>query len=146
MYPPGPPTAGLIRALHDLVGPLTGRGIAVDLRLPESVDLSRSVEAALFRVAQEVIRNVVTHADAQHVRVSLVVDTGRATLAVEDDGRGFVVLHRDRPVSATPDGRLGLALLADTLRELGGALTVDSTPGLGTVVTATAPTGPPTPP
>lgn len=138
-YPPSPPRGGLARALRDLTVPLTGRGIVVETELAEAMNLPANAEAALFRVAQEALRNVVAHADAQRVRLHLAVADGSATFAVADDGRGFVVLDRDLPASGPPDGRLGLTLLADALRELGGTLVVDSAPGRGTVVTAVVP-------
>ena len=52
---------------------------------------------------------------------------GRAHLLVEDDGRGF-------DADSEGDGHFGLRILADLVRDFGGQLEIDSTPGTGSRV------------
>jgi signal transduction histidine kinase len=78
----------------------------------------------------ESLANVLKHADATRATVSLAYDDGRLQLGVADDGRGF-------DPNATSDG--GLEGLRDRIRALGGTVTVASSPGRGTNVTAFLP-------
>src|SRR4051795_4882803 len=89
IYPPDLHRTGLGPALNDLVAPLGARGIEVDVRVPDTLELSPAVETLFYRCAQEALRNVVRHAQAQHVRVEAAIVGDRARLVVQDDGRGF---------------------------------------------------------
>jgi two-component system NarL family sensor kinase len=128
IYPPSLHRAGLAAALGDAAAPLTRRGIEVRTDIPEEVELPAETEALFYRVAQEALRNVSNHADAWHVGVRVERQGSRASLLVEDDGRGF------DPVSARPEGHFGLSLIEDLARDAGADLTLDSKPGAGTRV------------
>ena len=82
----------------------------------------------LYRVVQEALRNVVKHAGAARVEVSLAVTAGDIVLVVSDDGRGF---DPGRP--QLPEG-LGLVSMEERVRLLRGSFTVGSAPGQGTHV------------
>ena len=94
------------------------------------------LEVALLRVFQECLNNVVQHAEAEQVFVTLAFEDGGVTLTVEDDGRGF-----DPSVAAAPDERGGLGLLGmyERTRLLGGVLVITAAPGEGTTVAVTVP-------
>jgi signal transduction histidine kinase len=132
IYPPDLHRTGLEAALRDLVAPLAPRGIDADLDVPERLDLTPAAETLLYRSAQEALRNVVKHAGATHVRLSVQQDDGVARLTVSDDGRGFDPEH-------VGDGHMGLQLLTDLAREAGGELSVDSSPDGGTRVRVEVP-------
>lgn len=87
--------------------------------------LSARVESGLYRIAQEALNNVVEHADANKVLVELTSTPDYATLAIEDNGRGFEVEN-------DIEGRHGLLGMRERARLLGGSLVVDSAPGRGT--------------
>jgi two-component system, NarL family, sensor kinase len=139
IYPPSLRRAGIAAALSDLTAQLSGRAIDVTLDVDDVGDLPESVETALFRVAQEAIRNIVKHAEASRVQVSLERVDDSVVLAVSDDGHGFVVVDPSRPSLVTPSGHFGLALLEDALAEVNGVLAVTSSPGHGTTLTARIP-------
>ncbi len=131
IYPPNLRTAGLAAALSDLVAPLPSRGAEARLDLPAVVDLPEPVEALIFRVAQEAVRNVTTHAGARAVVVRLTVSATCAVLTVTDDGVGF----DPAAVGARPaSGHLGLTVLRDLAAHAGADLRLDSAPGQGTSV------------
>ena len=92
-----------------------------------------NVRLCLYRVADEALSNVVKHADARHVRVSLGLDDQARllTLTVEDDGSGF----------EPDDSRRGLGrvTMEDYLGALGGSLQLETAPGVGTRITANVP-------
>lgn len=90
---------------------------------------------ALFRIAQEAISNVIRHAAARTVHVSLVLRDERMVLTIEDDGCGFDTVAR----AARPDRvleSLGLTLMRERMVQLGGTLVIESAPGQGTHVMA----------
>lgn len=87
--------AALLEALQALVDEMERRS-GLTCRL-EAVDAARilpgAVNLALFRIAQEAMTNAVRHARAKRVDVRLACETGRVTLRVRDDGRGFDPIH-----------------------------------------------------
>jgi two-component system, NarL family, sensor kinase len=123
IYPPELHRAGLEAALADLLGSAEARGLKTSLEVDDG-RLDRDTEALFFRVAQEAIRNVNKHADAQRV----AVEVRPTQLLVEDDGRGF------DPASPQGDGHFGLRILEDIVREAGGTLEITSSAGQGTRV------------
>jgi two-component system NarL family sensor kinase len=91
--------------------------------------------AALYRVAEEALRNVEQHANANHVRIRLW-SNGQMVLEIDDDGRGLDLRSTD-PLQAG----LGLFSGKAVLALAGGELQVFSAPGLGTRVVARVPHG-----
>ena len=98
--------------------------------LDETTRLPPQLETLLFRIAQEAINNVVHHADAKSVVISLERDDGSICLRVEDDGRGFDVAKITG--QALRLRRLGLLGIQERADLVGGEATVDSMPGRGT--------------
>jgi signal transduction histidine kinase len=130
IYPPSLREAGLKPALSDLLDGAAARGLETHLEVPDEVALDPDQEMLVYRVAQESVRNVVSHAAATSVRVTLSVSADLTVLTVEDDGMGF---DSTAPPAEEP-GHLGLRLLADLAADAGAQLDVASTPGSGTVV------------
>jgi len=89
IHPPNLQSEGIEATLSNLTAPLVSRGIDVRLNLSGNLDLPRDAQQLLSRGAQEALRNVVKHAGASAVTVSLSSDGDVACLTVEDDGRGF---------------------------------------------------------
>jgi two-component system NarL family sensor kinase len=131
IYPPDLHRAGLAAALSDLVAPLESRGVHARVELPPGLRLEPDAEALMFRTAQEALRNVMAHSDAEHVDVSVILQNSHAGLTIADDGRGFTPSVAE---AAREDGHLGLRVLADMARDAGGKLDIDSEPGRGTRV------------
>jgi two-component system NarL family sensor kinase len=115
--------------LNDLCAPLRDRGVLVDVDASAEPRLSEVEAALVFRAAQELLRNVIAHAQATHVVVRLREDKVGIVLDVEDDGRGFdpVAVQQGRR-----EGHIGLDLLQATIRDVGGSLDVTSAVGQGT--------------
>ncbi|MBO3682618.1 GAF domain-containing sensor histidine kinase [Streptomyces sp. NEAU-YJ-81] len=98
--------------------------------------LPAAQEGAVLRVAQEALHNALRHADARQVDVTLTRHGQGARLRVADDGRGF------DPSAVRRAGRhLGLVSMRDRAGGVGGALTVESAPGKGTVIEMEVPGG-----
>ncbi|MCU1657803.1 MAG: histidine kinase [Pseudonocardiales bacterium] len=137
IHPPDLTAPGLDLALRDLAERLRASdSVELDVRveLPESV--GPGVAETVYRAAREFLVNVAKHAAARHVTVELMGDTETVRLSVIDDGRGLPSDGWDRRA----DGHLGLVLIADAARDLGGELTV--LPGVtgGTVAVLVLPT------
>jgi signal transduction histidine kinase len=113
-------------------------GVQVEMELGELDELDVRSEAVLFRIFQEAMHNVAKHAGARLVRVRVGRDErGRAFVEVADDGYGFDVdAVGDRVTSA---GGLGLRQMRERVEARGGAFSLASSPGEGTVVRAALP-------
>jgi signal transduction histidine kinase len=108
-------------------------GIATNLEVDGGMcDLSDSQKIVLFRVVQEALSNVRKHSEAASVSVALRCKRTFVDVSVIDDGRGF------DPRGLGHD-RLGLAGISERVRLLGGAVEIETSPGLGTTVRATLP-------
>ena len=91
--------------------------------------LSREVELALYRIAQEALNNVVHHAKADQVRLQISFDK-EITLEVTDNGTGFTVPKS--PTEFAPKGHFGLLGMRERADLIGARLDVQSEAGKGT--------------
>src|SRR3954447_18951127 len=123
LYPPSLHRQGLAAALSDLLALLASRGMKVDLQADPVMRLPENAERVLFRAAQEGLRNVVKHADAEAVQVRVDRVDGKVALIINDDGRG---LGPDGAEGG--DGHLGLQVVRDLARDTGGAFEIDNRP------------------
>jgi signal transduction histidine kinase len=90
--------------------------------------VSKEVEIQSFRIIQELLNNVLRHANAQQVVVQLSKHDDHLFITVEDDGKGFDVAVMSDKNSA------GLANIRNRLNLLKGTMEIDSTPDKGTSV------------
>jgi signal transduction histidine kinase len=95
--------------------------------------LTLEQKESIYRIAQEALFNVIKHARAREVDLSLRRDTRGLTLTVEDDGDGFAAC-------GTFPGRVGLRSMREWSAGLGGRLTITSRPGRGTRIRLVVPT------
>lgn len=129
---------GLVAALRWLVESNKDRLPEVDLKLSlGKTRLPPHLEVELFRIAQESVKNIIRHANAQHVKISLRGEPNRVVLTVEDDGLGFDPLAAMDPLSPRP--AWGLLGMKERAEGLGGIMMIDSRPGAGTRITVEVP-------
>ena len=95
--------------------------------------IGRELSTTVYRVAQEALTNVVRHADATRVELSLAESEGSLVLDIRDDGKGIGVEHIHDPRS------LGLLGISERARRLGGTATFARGEPRGTVVTLRLP-------
>jgi signal transduction histidine kinase/ligand-binding sensor domain-containing protein len=122
---------GLVAALAELLGNL-------DPHQPTRFEfervgmeerLSEHLEIGLFRVAQELIANVLRHAGATEATLQIVHESAQVSLTVEDNGIGFD--------HATATHGMGRHNVAARVALMGGNVSYDATPGHGTTVMVT---------
>lgn len=137
LRPPVLDDLGLVSALRQLALE-TGRrtGLAVELRVRgEQVALPPDLALAAYRIAQEALTNVVRHAHATRVNIS-VTFTEALVLTISDNGQGMPATsgrREDQP------GGLGLIGMRERVNMAGGSLTVSARVPHGTRVRATLP-------
>jgi signal transduction histidine kinase len=125
--------ANALRALGRVVARRSNIVIEVDAEA-HGVPLSPAASGALYRVAEEALRNVTQHSQAARAHMKLSSDAASVTLEIVDDGRGVDITTYD-PFQAG----LGLFSARAVLTLAGGDLQISGAPGRGTRVTARIP-------
>jgi len=130
MYPPVLSDRGLLEAVEAQAGKLAvPMAVRADPAL-RGMRFPPPIEATAWYVLAEALSNVVKHAQASEVEVSLHRVDGSLRLSVRDDGLGFDPADRRG---------LGLAGLSDRLDTVNGSVSIDSAVGEGTLVTVRIP-------
>ncbi len=107
-----------------------------------NASVTAEVRRNVFLILKEALHNIVKHASANHVTVTLSVKDVRLTLVVEDDGLGFAQAGGDGAPLRTADGfhgGNGLGNMHRRAREISGVLVVDTMLNRGTTLQLTAP-------
>jgi PAS domain S-box-containing protein len=116
-------------------------GIVFDVRNdPQPKPLSEEMRIILFQAVREIFVNVIKHASARTVSVTIARDAATIRVTVRDDGAGFDPTTLAR--AGSPGGGFGLFNVRERLKYLGGVIDVTSAPGTGAVVTIAAPLKP----
>ena len=125
---------GLVPAVERLAATVSapsGPTVDVAARLGDT-RLGQETETVLYRIVQESLTNIVKHAAAGHVSITLVRKAASAVVVVEDDGSGF-------DPDGIRDGALGIAGMRERVALVGGKLTLETSPGAGTTLVAEVP-------
>jgi signal transduction histidine kinase len=119
--------AGLVPALRQHVVERQNRdGLTAALHVEGEKRLPPEYEAALFRIVQEALNNVVKHAQTDQAKVTLHMTGQAISLVIEDHGVGF-----DPASVGSNTSRIGLTSMRERAETLGGAFTLESQPGAG---------------
>lgn len=121
---------GLRPALHSLVTDFVERsGVQATFSAPPTLPaLPDDAELAVFRALQEALSNVVRHAEASHVDVTVDVNEEGLSLTVCDNGRGFPTMRGGR--LRDTEHRMGITGMRERLLAAGGSVQISNrTPG-----------------
>lgn len=132
LRPPGLDEFGLVPALRahgERVARRAGFAIHVRGQNP-APPLAQADTMALFRIAQEALNNIVKHAHASTVRITLTSSADELTMKVSDNGVGF-----DAATPAREAQGMGLMTMTERAELIGAQCAVRSSRGRGTVVT-----------
>jgi signal transduction histidine kinase len=99
--------------------------------------LDDDVCVLLYRAVRELLVNVIKHANARHVKVSIRREKNNIRINVIDDGTGFISPTEN--FDSNKPGGFGLFSIRERLSCFGGSIEIDSKPGLGTQVALVAP-------
>lgn len=137
LHPPLLEIAGLASALRWYVDGFSERSqIKVELMIPEAFGrLPDDTELAVFRIVQECLTNIHRHSGSATASISIQQKDSRLIVRVKDHGRGMPAT-KQRELSTSSRGGVGFGGMQERLRQLGGALQIESG-DTGTVVTAT---------
>ncbi len=103
--------------------------------LVEMVDLTREQSTALFRIFQEAMTNILRHAQATRIKITIRAELGEFVLEVRDNGKGI-----SKEDIASP-GSLGLIGMRERAHLAGGRSEITGVAGKGTVLTVRVPIG-----
>ena len=116
----------------------------VTLTAPVELHCRSALAAEIMAIGREALHNVVKHSGVQQAHCILAVDEEAVRLTIADHGYGFNLTNsfgKSQEVNtiSTVAGHFGLRGMQERAAVIGGTLTVESTPGVGTVVTLSVP-------
>ena len=133
LRPPILDAFGLEKAIRSYLIPFQERHPGIRFRLdltPDRKTLPEETRMAFFRIFQEALNNVVRHAHASEIRISLWVGTADVTLEIADNGEGFQV--PEDWVTQARTNHFGLLGMHERAAAVNAELNIFSAPGLGT--------------
>ncbi len=119
----------LSSAIRDFVDKMDKKSLEVHL-YTEGLDekLDSNVETVLYRVIQECVNNVIKHAEASTLDISVTKDGQSISATIEDNGKGFDINDQEKIAG------IGLKNILTRVNYLKGTVDFDSAPGKGTLV------------
>ena len=128
--------AGLASAVKEFVNQIDARVVKTDF-YTEGLDnkLEKNVETVLYRIIQECVNNVIKHAKATHLDISLIKDNDGVAVTIEDNGIGFDSSNKNN------FNGIGLKNIQTRVEFLKGTVEWNSSVGKGTLVAIHIPIG-----
>jgi signal transduction histidine kinase len=101
----------------------------------EAYKLSAQHELVVFRIVQELLQNIVKHAEATFIKVKISYDTDKLIIQVEDNGKGF----QPESIGSSKYNGIGLQNIENRIKVLKGLFAIQSQRGNGVIITLTLP-------
>ena len=121
---------GLIGSINRYLENIESQGIIKTIfKVDSSIHLPQNIEYELFRIVQESITNVVKHAKATKIMVSIVDNRDYVEFQIKDNGIGF------DPVNMVKGKGMGITLMHDRANDIKSTFNIESKPGNGTKIT-----------
>jgi signal transduction histidine kinase len=123
---------GLVNAVRQQLGLLERSGVyRIQLELlGEEKALPANGELVVYRVIQELLNNIVKHAEATAIRLCMQYEPDTLAIVVEDDGKGF----EPGKLAGQERSGIGLRNVLNRISMISGTVTIQSTPGTGTKI------------
>lgn len=124
----------LASAVRDFIDKIDKKSLKIHL-YTEGLDerLDSSLETVLYRVIQECVNNVIKHAAASSLDISIIKDNKELSATIEDNGRGFDIADKEKFEG------IGLKNIVTRVEYLKGTVEFDSSPGRGTLIALNVP-------
>lgn len=121
---------GLVNAVKDLCDNISaGKLLSVSLEVHGmNKRLNATTEIMLFRIIQELLNNIIKHAQATEAIIQFIRENERLSVVVEDNGRGFLSQESDEK------SHLGIAAIQSRVNYLNGKMSIDSQKNVGTTI------------
>lgn len=121
--------SGLGNAVKDFIDKVNSDRLKINLDINGiNEKLSSNVEIVVYRVIQECVNNVIKHADANKLDISIVKDIDGLNVTIEDNGKGFNVSNLENSKG------IGMKNIRTRIEYLKGTLDIDTKPGKGTLI------------
>lgn len=136
MRRPTPPRRGITGQLRSVAKniEIDASDFELDLKQISGVQLVPEVERSVVGIVREALQNVRKHAEASSVRLEVYREGDTLRVVVADDGVGI-----EHPEGESPVDHFGMTQMRELAEDLGGQLTVESSPGTGTRIEAQLP-------
>jgi two-component system, NarL family, sensor kinase len=119
---------GLIGAVEEFTNNAAdGSGIDISFTTPASITMGEDKSINIYRVIQEVVHNCLKHAQARKMDIVFEERNGLLKIICRDNGKGF-----DFSKLSNESTGIGLRSIKNRTEIMGGRMTVESKPGLGT--------------
>lgn len=125
---------GIEVALNELIRKIVKGDPRVSLELSGAITLPEKLEFAIYRIVQELLNNIIKHADATEATIVISQQKDSVSLIVSDNGKGF-----QEPFPRRVSNGMGLKNIRNRVKLLEGRFTINSSPGNGAKVTITLP-------
>jgi signal transduction histidine kinase/ligand-binding sensor domain-containing protein len=123
---------GLTKAIQSLVRKASSPSLEIDSRIDDIDEvLLPEMQINLYRILQESLNNIIKHSNATQAAITIERTQNIVNIEVSDNGRGFDQISRKGENEA---GGFGLTGMVERARILGTVLTIETSPGKGTVV------------
>jgi len=131
---------GLVAAVEQLTAQLGEKhGLKTSWEcLGQPLPLDNKTRLVLYKAVGELLINVVKHAQAREVKVSVRTESNNMRITIEDSGVGFDT-QQIEVRGRTLEGCFGLLNIRERLKDIGGILVIASSPGQGTKATIDVP-------
>jgi signal transduction histidine kinase len=128
LYNPKLLNDGLPASIKRLCETVNHQGLSAEFTLTDNLPpMSNELKSNVFKIFQELLTNILKHANASSIRVSLAFEENDLVMRVSDNGKGFDISNFT--------GGLGLNNIQERAELIGGSIEIDSSPGKGTVST-----------
>jgi len=125
---------GFLKALENELGRLerTGKYQVIFTTTGNTFRLPAEKEIVIFRLCQEILNNILTHAKATEIKTAVKFDPARVTLSIADNGQGFdLATAREK---STERSSTGLMNIANRARKVNAELRIETAIGKGTQI------------
>lgn len=132
---------GLVGAINRHIADLLRDSLHIEFQVMHYTQQALRYEEALYRIIQEALNNVIKHAQASQVYITLSITNAIINLSIADNGVGFILKNTGSrsPSSSTSQTHLGLSTMQKRAEAVGGSLRLITAPNSGTTIEITVP-------
>ena len=121
--------SGLTDAVKNFIDKIENKNLRISFNAEGDLEnLDKNTEIMIYRIIQECLQNIIKHADAAKVDISITLENDEIDVTIEDNGVGF-----DTSLLEEKEG-MGMRNIRSRVEFLNGKLDINSEPGNGTVV------------